>query len=124
MVCAPTFRICHQNAAVSINSGTNADPVGLTCRSADPDAQQRRPTRRCANVIVICYNGALAGITGNLCRSEACRSSSLGVSPRCKSVSSLIGQDAGRVHDLLVIGGADDGQVVQMKTDVVGILKT
>ena len=27
--------------AVSINSGTNADPVGLTYRSADPAAQQR-----------------------------------------------------------------------------------
>ena len=44
-----------KDMAVSINSGTNADPVGLTCRSADPAAQQRRPTKRCANVVVICY---------------------------------------------------------------------
>jgi len=44
--------------AVSINSGTNADPVGLTYRSADPAAQQRRPTKRCANVVVICYRAA------------------------------------------------------------------
>jgi len=44
--------------AVSINSGTNADPVGLTCGSADPAAQQRRPTKRCANVVVIFYRAA------------------------------------------------------------------
>jgi hypothetical protein len=42
--------------AVSINIGANANPVGLTCWSANPAAQQRRPTTRCANVVVIFYN--------------------------------------------------------------------
>ena len=40
---------------VSINIGTNAKPVGLTCWSANPAAQQRRPTTKCTNVVVICY---------------------------------------------------------------------
>jgi hypothetical protein len=44
--------------AVSINPGTNAGPVGLTCWSADPAARQRRPTKRCANVVVICHIAA------------------------------------------------------------------
>jgi len=35
-----------KDMAVSINSGTNAYPVGLTCWSVDPAAQQRHPTRR------------------------------------------------------------------------------
>jgi hypothetical protein len=41
--------------AVPINIGTKAKPVGLTCWSANPAAQQRRPTTRCADVVVICY---------------------------------------------------------------------
>ena len=40
---------------VSINIGTNAKPVGLTCWSANPAAQQRRPTTKYTNVVVICY---------------------------------------------------------------------
>jgi hypothetical protein len=42
--------------AVSINLGTSAKSVGLTCGSANPAAQQRRPATRCVNVVVICYN--------------------------------------------------------------------
>jgi hypothetical protein len=42
--------------AVSINLGTSAKSVGLTCGSANPAAQQRRPTTRCVNVVVICYS--------------------------------------------------------------------
>jgi hypothetical protein len=41
--------------AVSVNIGTKAKPVGLTCWSASPAAQQRRPTTGCPNVVVICY---------------------------------------------------------------------
>jgi len=41
--------------AVPINIGTKAKPAGLTCWSANPAAQQRRPTTRCADVVVICY---------------------------------------------------------------------
>ena len=39
--------------AVSINLGTNANPVGLTCWSANPAAQQRRPANQCAKVVLI-----------------------------------------------------------------------
>jgi hypothetical protein len=45
-----------KRSAVSVNIGTKAKPVGLTCWSASPAAQQRRPTTRCPNVVVICYS--------------------------------------------------------------------
>ena len=48
------------NIAVSVNIGTKAKPVGLTCWSASSAAQQRRPTTRCPNVVVICYIPQLA----------------------------------------------------------------
>jgi len=41
--------------AVSNHLGTSAKQVGLTCGSANPAAQQRRPTNRYAMVVVICY---------------------------------------------------------------------
>ena len=48
-------RVPGAHIAVSINISTNVKPVVLTCGFANPAAQQRRPTTRCANVVVICY---------------------------------------------------------------------
>jgi len=44
--------------AVSINIGTNAQSVGLTCGSANTSARQRRPTNQCVKVVVICYSAS------------------------------------------------------------------
>ena len=41
--------------AVSINIGTSAKLVGLTCGSANPAAQQCRHTTQCVNLVVICH---------------------------------------------------------------------
>jgi hypothetical protein len=61
--------------AVPINIGTKAKPVGLTCWSANPAAQQRRPTTRCADVVVIAihwiatnnWNDCASVMLGELC---------------------------------------------------------
>ena len=42
--------------AVAINIGTTPKLVGLTCGSANPAAQQRRPAIRCADLVVICQS--------------------------------------------------------------------
>jgi hypothetical protein len=45
----------------------HAKQVGLTCWSANPAAQQRRPTTEFSDVVVICYkSGNLKPETGNL----------------------------------------------------------
>ena len=42
----------------------DCNPVGLTCWSAGPAARQRRPNKRCANVVVICHIAAFWRCSG------------------------------------------------------------
>jgi len=64
--------------------GTNPKPLGLTCWSVNPAAQQRRPATECANVVMI-FRRSSKG-----CRAVA-TSEDVKTNPRESSEASHIG---------------------------------